>query len=130
MSVPAVILPAIQRSDMDCGMICLAMLADRPYQEVRDEALKAIPNLHTRGMFASELRRIGQRLGLRMVKRVAWTDDEVGVLDVTLPRGGRHFVVFFQGILINPADGLVWDASAYASTRRASYRALYAVEER
>ena len=28
MSVPAVILPAIQRSDMDCGMICLAMLAE------------------------------------------------------------------------------------------------------
>lgn len=130
MSVPAVIMPTIQRGSMDCGLCCLQMLADRPYDVVRDEALRVIPKLHDRGMFASELIRIGKRLGLRLEKRGAWTDEDVGVLDVNLPKGGRHFVVFFQGVVINPSDGLVWDAAAYVTTRKAEQRALYAVEDR
>lgn len=129
MSLPAVILPAIQRSDMDCGLCCLQMLADRPYDVVRNEALKASPKLHSRGMFASELRRIGGRLGLRLMKRPRWTDEDVGVLDVHLRDGGRHFAVLFRGVLLNPADGMVWDTDTYLSTKQARVRALYAVEE-
>jgi hypothetical protein len=128
-SAPVVIMPTLQRGNMDCGLCCLQMLSDRPYDAVRDEALRVVPRLHDRGMFASELTRVAARLGITLRKRRRWSDEEVGVLDVQLP-DSRHFVVLFRGVLVNPADGLVWgDPESYLTTKQGSARALYAVEE-
>lgn len=125
--IPAVILPTLQRSSMDCGLCCLQMLVDRPYDVVRDEALRVIPHLHERGMYASELTRVARKFGVQLQKRTEWGDEDVGVLDVRGRKGWRHFAVLFKGVLVNPSDGMVWSPDVYLETKSGKAQALYAV---
>lgn len=115
MNAPAVILPAIQRSGMDCGLCCLQMLIERPYDVVRDAALKVAPTLHADGLWVSQLRSIAKRLGVTLTRQAPPFPEEcTGIVRVKLKTRGFHYVVLFRGVaVINPADGMVWDAETY-----------------
>ena len=123
---PPVIEPIVQKTLTDCGVASLAMLSGKSYREVADIALQLAPTVHKSGLWLTQLRAIAKKLGFTLVKRIPPTwDDESGLLDIRLPKNGRHFAVLFQGVLINPADGLVWDLSTYLQTNSASISALY-----
>jgi hypothetical protein len=123
-----VIEPLVQKGVMDCGLVALAALTGKSYREVSDIALQKAPTAHTNGLWLTQLKVIAKALGFTLVKRVPPTwDDESGLLDLRLPKNGRHYAILFQGVLINPADGLIWDLGTYLATKKASITALYEV---
>jgi hypothetical protein len=119
--IRAAVNPMIQRGLSDCGLVCLQMLLDRPYDVIRDTALKIAPRLHESGVYVSELKRISKALGSPLTYRklnFGPPDGEFGILRVKLlKRRGYHFVVLFNGVVINPSDGLVWDADTYLENK-------------
>lgn len=121
----SVVLPIIQRGTMDCGLCCLQMLLDRPYDVIRDVALRLRPTLHTQGMTRYALQRTAGRLGCQLVDRRvieaerAAFDGIEGILQVKLkrPHRGYHFVLLFHGVIYNPADGLLWELDTYLENK-------------
>jgi hypothetical protein len=116
--IRAAVNPMIQRGLSDCGLVCLQMLLDRPYDVIRDTALKVAPLLHKSGVYVSELQKISKALGVPLVYRKlsGLPEDDLGILRVKIPRG-YHFVVLFNGVVLNPSDGLVWDAETYLENK-------------
>lgn len=116
---PVCVIPQIQRGLSDCGLVCLQMLLDRPYDVIRDTALKLAPTLHKSGVYVTELQKIGTALGVPLAyRKVTALPDDVGILRVKLRKPkGVHFVVLFNGVILNPSDGMVWDAETYFENR-------------
>lgn len=129
--IPIAVEPLKQICSRDCGLACIRMLSQAHPDEVHAAAFRASPKLYQRGMYGSELIRIAKALGMTMQRRDEWTDDDIGVLDVRWRRrdGGRHFAVFFQGVIIDPYDGMVWDTEVYLSTKRGRAVALYVLTD-
>lgn len=130
MSDPAAIEPLIQKDAADCGISALAMLLGKPYVEVFQVAEAVSPKCAKRGLWNTELRRIAKRLGvtLKVVKPVPELTEATGILDVQKPKQG-HYALIFQGVLINPADGLIWDVDAFLARGKWTARALIVKSE-
>ena len=92
------------------------------YAEVSRKAREIWPNPHHTGLTVRETQRlthalIGRSLESLDVKTVD-LEDETGVLFVKLP-GDYHAIALFEGVVFNPADGLIWNRSAYFATKKA-----------
>lgn len=110
--------PIIQKSTSDCGVAALAMYLNRPYREVSSAALKVAPRVHKAGLWTTQMKMIAKALHHNLVSvRVTELDDMTGLL--TLAAGTKpkeeHVVVLFQGVVIDPSDGLLWDRETYLS---------------
>lgn len=115
MGVPAIIEPVMQKTGMDCIVVCLAMLLEKPYIEVADAARAVDPHALDVGLTVSETRRVATKLGRRLVVRPEPDlDEDTGILFVKR-KGQRtfHAVVLFNGSVYNPATGLLSTADAY-----------------
>lgn len=120
MTTPVAINPERMRDEGDCALAALAMLTGAPYPTVSRVALKTVRRRpHATGLWAGEVMKIAKalktplrRLKLRGKLPSTLDDEATGILLVQ--RGdGSHAVVLFQGVVINPADGLIWDLDTY-----------------
>lgn len=115
MASPAVVEPIVQKDRMDCAIAAIAMIASRPYRDVSTAALKLWERPHIDGLTVREIKRLARTVGVTLVsvKIPNMGDEETGIL--VLP---DHVVVLFQGVIYNPADGLLYDYTTYTSQRR------------
>lgn len=116
MTVPHVVAPVMQRTSHSCGVAALAMLLGKPIEVVMPVALTVRPKLHTRGMWLKDLIATAAALGVKLRRRHPreLNEDSVAVLFMR-PKAGAagHFVLSFQGVIVDPATGLVWDDDAF-----------------
>lgn len=117
MPQPAAILPRAQTGD-DCAIVALSMYTGLPYPHVAAAVAAAAPRAFLRGMWTKEMQRIAKVLGVTLRYRRKFSEDETGILLLQL-EDGCHAVVLFQGVVVNPGDGQVWDYDAYVSKSRA-----------
>lgn len=112
-----VIEPIAQKTNADCAIAALAMLG-HPYRVVSDVARTRAPRPHDLGLWASDIVWIATQLRLPLKKCRAhqWPEDGVGLWMLD-GKHAAHVVVAFHGVLIDPADGLVWLPEAFLATR-------------
>ena len=118
-SEPLMLQPMGQLGEADCAVTALAMYLGRPYREVSEAAMRTSPHVHQRGLWATEMRRIAKRLGvtLRSVRApVPNITERTGILCVKR-KAVEHAAVLFQGVLIDPRDGQLWDLETWVATR-------------
>lgn len=124
---PLVIEPCSQKDIADCGVAALAMLTGKGYAAVMDTIPKRW-KVGSDGMSRRQMTTTAKRLAcpIRFIK-----DGDlagvVGILDLqryaeeSNPAAGYegHWAVVAKGVVINPADGMVWtDIDAFFKTRR------------
>lgn len=102
----------VQKTSMDCAIAVLAMVMGRSYREVSDVARRVTKRPHARGLYMTDLRRIARLLHHRVVSVGAVPDDGAGMLVLVKP-STRHYVAVFQGVVIDPSDGLLWDLQTF-----------------
>lgn len=120
MSEPVTITPTMQIGPGDCAIACLAMLLGVPHQAI----MAAVPHKRAvmqRGLSNRQIVNIGKRLGREVRRKGGHVDleEDVGILKLESGRDRRcgHAVVLVKGLVINPADGLVWvDAETFLKT--------------
>ncbi len=121
---PDAIQPLVQLGASDCAIVALAMYLGKPYRVVSEAALKVCRKVHQRGLYTAEIIRTAKRLGctIRAAKPMIGPHDEPisGLLIVVRPSGTHHIVVLFQGVVIDPADGIVWDFGTWLATAKAT----------
>jgi len=104
-------LPRAQRIEEDCAHTTLAMYLQLGYEEVVREA----PELRG-GLTIGQFKRTAEKLGVKLtvLRRVPDLEDFTGVLWLrTYANSFRHTVLCFQGVICDPATGLVWDRETY-----------------
>lgn len=122
MAIPLVVEPRIQIDSGDCVICCLSMILGIPYVQVSAEALKIRADVGQKGLTTRQMMRVVRGLG-RNLTSLPISDinleGETGILDV---RKGRvyHAVVLFEGVVYNPADGLLYNLDAYLSAAKAT----------
>ena len=121
--IPLAIKPIVQTGN-DCAIAALAMFTGTPYAEVAAVVVNAAPRAFARGMWCTEMQRVAKSLGvkLRQTRRFN-VDEDTGILCVDNP-GGAHAVVLFHGLIVNSADGQIWEPEAYFIEARAKPRVL------
>lgn len=118
MAAPAIIEPIVQKEDGDCAIASMAMVLGKAYLEVADAARAMSPTALARGLHTTEIIRLLKRLGIDGAKSVPLkgldTSEETGLVLTK-----KHVAVLFNGILIDPANGLlyhgidVWEATTH-----------------
>jgi hypothetical protein len=108
---PVAIKPNAQTGD-DCAIVALQMYTGLPYPHIAAVVAAEAPRAFLRGMWTKEMQRIGKLLGLTLKYRKAFAEDDTGILLLQL-EDGCHAVVLFQGVVVNPGDGMVWDYATY-----------------
>lgn len=120
-----------QRNEGDCGIACAAMLADVHYKVARAEAVKIDRNCEHAGLHRTQLVRLLERLNLDPVVKKKWDVGATGVLVLNPAKNprksGGHYVVLFEGVVIDPASACVWSLESYLA-ERTDYKALSLVE--
>ena len=117
MPAPTSLVVQPQQFTHDCGVAALAMLTGQPYVTVTEHARCIAPKCWRTGMWLHEVEKTATLLGLRLARHPARTfplDEATGILMLrhTKNRWG-HLVVLFQGVLIDPSNGGVWDRDVY-----------------
>lgn len=103
--------PIVMKGDDDCAIASLAMLLGKPYSEVYSMARRR----RQAGLWSTDIRRIARRFGRQLTSyRQPLPQTPTGVLIVERP-SSAHAVLVFQGVVVNPADGLLWDFDAFLS---------------
>ena len=124
MASPAVIEPTVQKTNGDCVIASLAMVLGLPYVEVSKVAEAIQPDAQYNGITMRVAQRITNKLVGRQLQSInpkaTETDleSETGVLWLRMGRE-YHAVVLFEGVVYNPADGLIWNLHAYLATKKA-----------
>ncbi len=112
---PLAIEPVVMKDATDCGVAALAMLLNKPYVQVYQVAQTEAADVR-KGLFNTDAIRIAAKLGVTLKAKRNPDDlsEATGLLAVKkLKKRLEHFAVLFQGVLINPADGLIWNVEAY-----------------
>lgn len=120
--------PIFQKSTEDCGIAALAMLLQESYRSVSEIAMKVCKKPHERGMYITDLVRTAKSFGRPLLKRALF-EDATGILVLRRTKKRKleqHFVVLFQGVLVNPADGLIWDLDTFLA--RGKWKAVAILE--
>ena len=109
----------VQLTPADCGLACVAMLTGRPYKDVFQGAQASAKRARKHGTNEKELRRLAKGVGVKLRKRrdvnieedtgILWLGSENESVD-------DHACVLFNGTLIDPADGLLWDPDIFLKT--------------
>lgn len=127
MPAPSAIDPVMQRGTADCAIAALAMLSGRPYREVSEAAMAISPVVHRSGLWNTELGKIARAIGFRLrpVRKISTDPDTTGLLVLKRrTNSDGHVVVLFQGVVVDPASGLIWDLDTYLEHGRWSVRSL------
>jgi ABC-type bacteriocin/lantibiotic exporter with double-glycine peptidase domain len=114
---PVAIKVIMQNTGADCAVAALAMGLGRPYEAVSD-ALPQRSAAMRHGLSVKQIINVAKRLG-RTLRRVKFNEDEhSGILSLTQRDTGLgHVVLYVEGVIINPADGVVWlDVGTYLRT--------------
>lgn len=119
---PVVIQPLAQTAE-DCALVALAMYLGVPYAQVAAFVAVTAPKAFIRGMWTTEIQRVAKALGVTLKVKRKFGEDESGILVLQL-EDGCHAVVLFEGVIVNPGDGLVWNYDAYLSKAVAKPRHL------
>lgn len=106
--------PIVQKGAADCSLAALAMALGVPYRKVSDTAREMKLAPHKKGLYTVEMLRLAKRLDHPM-RKVAGV-CETGILLVGRGRHDAHAVTMFCGVVINPADGLLWELESYLAT--------------
>lgn len=116
--------PIMQKDAADCAVACLAMLLGVGYQQARSACPR---NVGSEGLTPRQIRNVAKKLGqpLRYLKVGRFDPDNVvGVLHLQRPFVDSkdvdyHVAVIVNGVIYNPADGLIWtSAEALNKARR------------
>lgn len=132
MSVPHAIQPIRQMDDGDCALAAVAMITGKPYQHVVTTARRTISSrVLKRGLWTTEILALAKKMRVALVvkrpSQIEWS-DATGVLLLERPPSGHcHAVAVFQGVLIDPNDGQLWDVDTYCSSQRFAVRGLLEV---
>jgi len=108
---------------MDCGLVTLEMYTSLPYVQIAEVAKRVTPHAHN-GLWVRELLRLAWALQVklrRLPQPEQWEEHDCGILLVSFKaerKTMRHWLLWFEGVLINPADGLVWKPDAYLASRK------------
>ena len=126
MPAPEIIEPIIQKEDGDCALAAVAMLIQKPYREVSEMALKTFKERpHSTGLELRQIRTLIKKFGLE-VESLAINDidldEETGILSIT--KKNPHVVLLFQGVIVDPANGLLYDRDAYCADQKAKITRL------
>lgn len=117
-----------QRGRKDCGVATLATLLGRSYEEVLVAAASVSPNVLKKGLYASDLAKIAQGLGSRLLRLTGTIDldEETGILEVQIKKDKReHLVFLMNGIVFDPEEvGQAWDAYTYVRHFKAKVQGL------
>jgi hypothetical protein len=108
---PIAIQPRKQTS-ADCAIVALEMFLGIPYAQVAAFVAATSPKAFIRGMWTTEIQRVAAGLGTKLKRQRKWADDDSGILVLQL-EDACHAVVLFEGVIINPGDGMVWNYDAY-----------------
>ena len=122
MASPAIVEPIIQKDIGDCAIACLAMVLGLPYAEVCSVALALYPTSSSKGLTTRQMFAVVRALGRTLQSiptKDTQLDAETGILDVRIGRR-YHAVVLFEGVVINPADGLIYNLDTYLAARKAT----------
>ena len=122
MAAPAAIDPVVQKEEGDCVIASLSMVLGIGYAEVSRKAREIWQKPHHTGLTVREAQRLIHSITGRYFESLdakkTDLDDETGALFVKLPND-YHAVALFEGVIFNPADGLLWNRSAYFATKKA-----------
>ena len=125
MAAPIAIQPTIQMNAGDCVICCLSMILGIPYVNVYKVAKDIYPECGIKGLTTRQTMRIVRKLG-RTLESVSIKglslENETGILDVRIRRE-HHSVVLFEGIVYNPADGIIYNLDAYLAGAASSDQA-------
>ena len=107
MSAP-ILKVCVQRETHDCAIASLAMLLGRSYEDVLRATTVSDRMQGRTGLWTKTMQRIARRLGFVLRVRKLHDLEAYGIV-----RLYDHAVVLRSGLIINPADGCIWDADAY-----------------
>jgi len=119
---PVIIEPIIQKDIGDCVIASLAMILGIPYAEVCSTALGLYPECSASGLTTRQMLAVTRALKRNLVSvpvKDLSLEGETGILDVRIGRR-YHAVVLFEGVVFNPADGLIYNLDTYLASRKAT----------
>ena len=119
---PAIIEPIIQKDIGDCVIASMAMILGLPYAEVCKTALDMYPTCSHAGLTTRQMLAVTRALKRNLLSvaiKDAQLESETGILDVRIGRR-YHAVVLFEGVVFNPADGLIYNLDTYLADRKAT----------
>lgn len=123
MSEPMVVQPIIQVGTSDCAVAALAMYLNVPYRLASEAARLENKTVHQKGLYTTEIKRAAARMKVALVFIRRPAEDASGILLID-KAGASHAAVLFQGVLIDPTDGHVWDLDTWLTTRGYKVRGL------
>lgn len=122
--IPLAIKPIVQTGIGDCAIAALAMYTGKSYGEAASVAVRFAPKAFARGMWCTEIQKAAAALGVHLKQTRRFSiDEDTGILCVDNP-DGAHAVVLFHGLIVNSADGQIWEPEAYFIEARATPRVL------
>lgn len=125
--LPVVVEPHIQKGSHDCGIAALATFCGLPYATVSAKALELVPTVHTSGLWATHIAHIAKALHVKLVRKKhpdPRDTDDSGIVVMRKADGTSHVATLFQGVLIDPSSGLIYDLGTYLTTKKYSIRAF------
>lgn len=104
--------PIMQKDGGDCAVACLAMFLGVGYAEVRKVVHRKVGQ---DGLTDRQIINAAKKFG-RTLRLVGEWEDTIGILKVERPVHDApktieyHVVMFINGVVYNPADGLIWES--------------------
>jgi hypothetical protein len=111
----------MQKDGADCGVASLAMLLGKGYSDVRAMCQKNVGDI---GMTNAQIHSAARKLGRKLKYHRGNKTFKLGIIKLERAVHDRprtkeyHVAVFFYGVILNPADGLVWEPEALFAARR------------
>lgn len=130
MSMPMVVQPVVQINEGDCAIAALAMFLGRPYATVAEAARRVARHAETKGLYTTQIRRVAKALGVQLEKRRHSLEGPYTGLLTTKRKADKreHVVVLFQGVVLDPLDGLLWDYDTWLNKTSYTPTALLTVK--
>lgn len=111
-----------QRRSFDCGVAVISMWAHMRYEDVFVAAVQTAPRWkRSGGLSTRQLIAIAQRVGRHLVPvnyRKVDLEEHTGILGINWNKpknhgADGHWVVLFEGVIVDPSGPEVWDAASY-----------------
>lgn len=91
------------------------MISGVPYRLVSEAALRVDNSIHTTGMYNDQIEKLAKKLKIKIRYSKKWPEDATGILILDAP-GHAHAVALFEGIIVDPQGGLIWDYDSFLTT--------------
>ena len=118
----------VQRTDMDCGVACLAMICGVLYENALCAVAQIQPDVCVKGLYQHQMIRAAKILGVTMrAQRRYDLENDTGILCVSTKKWKHDHLVVIKGGLIVDTDGTIWDSDVYMSANKAKLGSLLVV---